>query len=81
MINVHVTVVRSIRIVAVETSNIKRLLDFIESQNIHNSAFRYKLDTSYKNWEPLINKAKHIFQRVLRSNIEKLLLLLYNKLK
>ena len=44
----HVAVVRSIKTVAVEISNIKRLLDFIKTQNMHNSAFRYKLDTSMK---------------------------------
>jgi len=38
--------VKNIRIVAAETSNTKGLQDFAKTQNMHNSAFRYKLDTS-----------------------------------
>lgn len=48
MIRVHVEVVRSIKTVAVKINNINGLQDFTKSQNMHNSAFRYKLDTSYK---------------------------------
>jgi hypothetical protein len=48
MNHVHVAVVRSIRTVAVETNDINDLRDFEETRNMHNSAFRYKLDTSCK---------------------------------
>ena len=48
MILAHVEVVRSIRTVAVKTNNINGLLGFTKSQNMYNSAFRYKLDTSAK---------------------------------
>ena len=44
----HVEVVRSIRIVAVETNSINSLQDFYKNENMHNSAFRYKLDTNDK---------------------------------
>ena len=44
--NVHVEVEKSIRTVAVKTNNINGLRDFTKSQNMHNSAFRYKLDTN-----------------------------------
>jgi hypothetical protein len=39
---------RNIRTAMVETSNINVLLDFAKTQNMHNSAFRYKLDTNSK---------------------------------
>ena len=42
----HVEVVRSIKTVVVETNNVNGLQDFKQTQNMHNSAFRYKLDTS-----------------------------------
>lgn len=67
------------RTVAVKTNNTNGLQRFTKSQNMRNSALRYKLGASYKNWKLLINKVKHIFQRFLRSNIENLLLLLYNE--
>lgn len=47
-------VVRSIRIAAVKISNIKGLQDFTKTQNMHNCAFRYKLDTSGKILKALI---------------------------
>ena len=37
---------KNIRIVAVKTNNINGLRGFTKTQNMHNSAFRYKLDTS-----------------------------------
>ena len=43
---VHVAVERSIRHAAAETSSIKGLRGFVKTQKVHNSAFRYKLDTS-----------------------------------
>ena len=43
----HVGLVRNIRTVVVKTSNNKGLRDFRKTQNMHNSASRYKLDTSY----------------------------------
>ena len=57
----HVAVERSIRTVAVKTNNTNGLQRFTKSQNMHNSAFRYKLDTSGKNCKVLKNKEKHIF--------------------
>ena len=42
----HVALERSTKIVVVETSNIKGLRGFVKTQKVHNSAFRYKLDTS-----------------------------------
>jgi len=45
----HVAVVRSIKIVAVKTNNINGLQNFYKTQNMHNFAFRYKLDTNGKN--------------------------------
>ena len=57
----HVAVVKSIRTVAVKTNNINGLQDFTKSQNMHNSVFRYKLDTSSKICKALIYKSKHIF--------------------
>jgi len=42
----HVEVVKSIRTVVVETKNINGLQNFYKTQNMHNYAFRYKLDTS-----------------------------------
>ena len=45
----HMEVVRNIRTVAVKVNNINDLQDFTKPQNMHNSAFRYKLDTSCKN--------------------------------
>ena len=57
-LNVHVEVVKSTRIVAVETNNINGLRDFTKSQNMNNSAFRYKLDTSDQTWKTLIYKAE-----------------------
>ena len=39
-------VVKSIRTVVVETKNINGLQNFYKTQNMHNYAFRYKLDTS-----------------------------------
>ena len=59
--NVHVALVKSIRTVAVKVNNINGLQDFTKSQNMHNSAFRYKLDTSRKICKVLIYKSKHIF--------------------
>ena len=44
----HVAVVKNIRTVAVETNNINELQDFEKTWNMHNSAFRYKLDTNSK---------------------------------
>lgn len=44
----EVEVVKSIRTVAVETNSINSLHDFYKNENMHNSAFRYKLDTTYK---------------------------------
>ena len=57
----HVAVVKNIRTVAVEISNIKGLQDFAKTQNMHNCAFRYKLDTSDKILKALIYKGKLIF--------------------
>ena len=48
MTHVHVEVVRNIKIAVVETNNINGLRGFTKSQNMNNSAFRYKLDTSCK---------------------------------
>ena len=44
----HVAVVKNIRIVAAEVNSINGLQDFLKTENMHNSAFRYKLDTSCK---------------------------------
>ena len=52
----HVAVVRNIRTVAEETNNINGLRGFTKSQNMHNSALRYKLDTSGKICKVLIYK-------------------------
>ena len=57
----HVAVVRSIRTVAVKISSINDSRDFQKTQNMHNSASRYKLDTNGKNLKTLIYKAKLIF--------------------
>ena len=48
MIHVHVAVVKSTKTVVVETNSINGLQDFLKTENMHNSAFRYKLDTSCK---------------------------------
>ena len=61
MSNVHVAVERNIRTVAVKTNNINGLQGFTKSQNMHNSAFRYKLDTNGKTFKALKYKEKHIF--------------------
>ena len=45
---IHVAVVRSIRIVVVEINSINDSRDFKKTQNMHNSAFRYKIDTNSK---------------------------------
>jgi len=59
-----VTVERSIRTVAVETNNINGLQDFTKSQNMHNSAFRYKLDTNGKTCKVLKYKEKtHVLNK------------------
>ena len=52
---------KNIKTVAVENSNTKRLQDFVKTQDMHNCAFRYKLDTSYKNSKVLIYKEKRTF--------------------
>ena len=57
----HVAVVRNTRTVAVENSNINDSRDFTKTQNMHNSAFRYKLDTSGKILKTLIYKGEYIF--------------------
>ena len=44
----HVVLERNIRTVAAETCNAKGLQNFVKTKNMHNSAFRYKLDTSYE---------------------------------
>ena len=44
----HVAVVRNIRTVATKANNINGLRGFAKSQNMHNFAFRYKLDTNSK---------------------------------
>ena len=44
----HVALVKNIKTVAVETNSINGLQDFLKTENMHNSAFRYKLDTSCK---------------------------------
>jgi len=38
-----VALVKNIRTVAAKTNSINGLLDFSKTQNMHNSAFRYKL--------------------------------------
>ena len=53
-------VVRSIRIAVAETSGINSLHDFCKSQNMHNSAFRYKLDTNSKAENVDIQSKTHI---------------------
>ena len=58
----HVAVERSIRTVEVKTNNNNGSRGFTKSQNMHNSAFRYKLDTSSKNLKALIYKENHIFR-------------------
>ena len=58
MICVHVAVGRNIKIAAVKISNINGLRDFTKSQNMHNSAFRYKLDTNGKTFKVLKYKEK-----------------------
>ena len=45
----HVALVKNIKTVAVETNSINGLQDFLKTENMHNSAFRYKLDTNRKN--------------------------------
>lgn len=57
----HVAVVKNIRTVAVETNNTNGLRGFTKTQNMHNCAFRYKLDTNAKICKALIYKAKLIF--------------------
>ena len=44
----HVAVVRSTRTVAAKPNNINGLQGFAKTQNMHNSVFRYKLDTNAK---------------------------------
>ena len=68
-------VVRSIRIAAVKANNINDLQDFTKSQNMHNSAFRYKLDTSGKNCKVLKDKEKRYFEQKLRGKYLKIDLL------
>ena len=41
-------VVRNIRVVVTKANDINGLRGFAKSQNMHNSAFRYKLDTNSK---------------------------------
>jgi len=43
-----VEVVKNLSNVVAETNSIRELRDFVKTQNMHNSAFRYKLDTSAK---------------------------------
>ena len=57
----HVAVVKSIRTVAVEINSINGLQDFLKTENMHNSAFRYKLDVSNKIRKVLIYKEKLTF--------------------
>ena len=57
----HVAVVRSTKTVVVKNSKIKGLRDFTKTQNMHNSALRYKLDTSRKVLKILIKKDKLVF--------------------
>lgn len=59
MMLVHVEVVRNINNVVVEISNINGLRGFTKSRNMHNSAFRYKLDTNDKACKVLKYKEKH----------------------
>ena len=56
-------VVKNIRIVAVEANSINSLRGFAKSQNMHNSAFRYKLDTSGKNCKVLKKKKNDILNK------------------
>ena len=65
-------VVKSTKIVVVKTNNINGLRDFAKSQNMHNSAFRYKLDTSGKNCKVLKNKEKRYFEQKLRGKYLKI---------
>ena len=60
-LKVHVAVVRNTKIAVVKISNTKELQDFTKTQNMHNCASRYKLDTSYKTCKVLIYKGKLIF--------------------
>ena len=64
--------VKSIRTVAVEANSINSLKGFAKSQNMHNSAFRYKLDTSGKNCKVLKNKEKRYFEQKLRGKYLKI---------
>ena len=64
-------VVKNTRTVAVKADNINGLQDFTKSQNMHNSVFRYKLDTSSKICKALIYKSKHIFWIILKGQIFK----------
>ena len=69
---VHVAVVRNTKTVAVETNSINDFRNFGKTQNMHNSAFRYKLDTSGKNCKVLKNKAKRYFEQKLRGKYLKI---------
>ena len=54
-------VVRNTKIAVEEINNINGLQNFYKTQNMHNCAFRYKLDTSDKILKALIYKGKLIF--------------------
>ena len=57
----HVVLERNTKNVVVETNSINSLQDFYKNENMHNSAFRYKLDTSCKMRKVLIYKLKLTF--------------------
>ena len=65
-------VVRNTKTVAVETNSINDFRNFGKTQNLHNSAFRYKLDTSGKNCKVLKNKEKRYFEQKLRGKYLKI---------
>jgi len=61
---VRVAVAKNIRTATVKTSNINGSQGFAKSQNMHNSAFRYKLDTNGKTCKVLKYKEKtHVLNK------------------